>query len=241
MHRKGAQDKKRAQPFGKLIREIIVAAKQGLPDPAMNPRLRAAVHGRPRRQHAARHHRARDQAGDRRGQGEDYEEVRYEGYGPGGVAIIVEALTDNRNRTAGDVRTIFAKNGGALGETNSVAFLFERVGAHRLSGQGRQRRRRSSRPRSRPARATSQSSADTPRDHHRARGRHRGARRARARSSATPQEARQAWRPRTPCRSTTRRRETLFELVEALDDNDDVQTVFANFEVSDEVLQRLAS
>jgi YebC/PmpR family DNA-binding regulatory protein len=128
MHRKGAQDKRRAKVFTKLIRELTTAARTGLPDPAANPRLRAAVT-------AARQSNMPKDTIDRaikRGAGGDggdsYEEIRYEGYGPGGVAVIVEALTDNRNRTATDVRTAFAKSGGNLGETNSVSFQFNRAG-----------------------------------------------------------------------------------------------------------------
>src|ERR1700734_1350409 len=131
MHRKGAQDARRARQFAKLIREITVSARQGLPDPASNPRLRAAMA-------AARDadmprdtiERAIKKAPGPGG-GEDYVEVRYEGYGPAGVAVIVEALTDNRNRTASDVRSAFSKHGGALGETNSVSFMFSRVGVIR--------------------------------------------------------------------------------------------------------------
>src|SRR5712664_3960500 len=129
MHRKGAQDKKRAKIFTKIIRELTTAARTGLPDPAANPRLRAAVL-------AARQANMPKDTVDRaikRGaggaDGEAYEEVRYEGYGPGGVAIIVEALTDNRNRTASDVRAAFSKYGGAMGENGSVSFMFSRVGA----------------------------------------------------------------------------------------------------------------
>src|SRR5438876_185722 len=128
MYRKGAQDKKRAKVFTKIIRELTTAARTGLPDPAANPRLRAAVL-------AARQANMPKDTVDRaikRGSGagadEAYEEVRYEGYGPGGVAVIVEALTDNRNRTASEVRAAFTKSGGALGETNSVGFLFDHVG-----------------------------------------------------------------------------------------------------------------
>jgi YebC/PmpR family DNA-binding regulatory protein len=128
MHRKGAQDKKRAKVFTKIIRELTTAARTGLPDPAANPRLRAAVV-------AARAANMPKDTVDRaikRGAGGDdgdaFEEVRYEGYGPGGVAIIVEALTDNRNRTASDVRAAFTKSGGNLGETNSVSFMFDRLG-----------------------------------------------------------------------------------------------------------------
>src|SRR6516165_7045470 len=131
MHRKGAQDARRARQFAKLIREITVSARSGLPDPNANPRLRAAVA-------VAREANMPKDTVDRAikkatgaGQGDDYFEVRYEGYGPAGVAIIVEALTDNRNRTASDVRSAFAKHGGALGETNSVSFLFSRLGVVR--------------------------------------------------------------------------------------------------------------
>ena len=128
MYRKGAQDKKRAKIFTKIIRELTTAARSGLPDPAANPRLRAAVL-------AARQANMPKDTVERAikrgagGEGADaYEEVRYEGYGPGGMAVIVEALTDNRNRTASEVRAAFAKAGGSLGETNSVSFLFDHVG-----------------------------------------------------------------------------------------------------------------
>src|SRR5215472_7088042 len=128
MYRKGAQDKKRAKIFTKIIRELTTAARSGLPDPNSNPRLRAAVNA------AKEANMPKDtvERAIRRGaggeDGENYEEVRYEGYGPGGVAIIVEALTDNRNRTASEVRAAFSKAGGHLGESNSVSFLFDRIG-----------------------------------------------------------------------------------------------------------------
>ncbi|WP_017403632.1 YebC/PmpR family DNA-binding transcriptional regulator, partial [Brucella melitensis] len=127
MHRKGRQDAVRSKMFSKLAREITVAAKQGLPDPAMNPRLRLAI------QNAKAQSMPKDNieraikkaAGN---DGENYDEVRYEGRGPGGVSVIVEALTDNRNRTASNVRAAFTKSGGSLGETGSVSFMFDRVG-----------------------------------------------------------------------------------------------------------------
>src|ERR1700739_1035753 len=128
IYRKGAQDKKRGKVFTKIIRELVTAARSGLPDPAANPRLRAAVLA------ARQANMPRDtvERAIRRGSGGDageaYEEVRYEGYGPGGGAVIIEALTDNRNRTASEVRAAFTKAGGALGETNSVSFMFERIG-----------------------------------------------------------------------------------------------------------------
>ena len=127
MHRKGAQDARRARSFNKLAREMTVAAKTGAPDPAMNPRLRAAIikarglsMPNDRIDRAIKAGAANDTS--------NYEEVRYEGFGPGGVALIVEALTDNRNRTASELRTIFSKNGGAMGETGSVGFMFARAG-----------------------------------------------------------------------------------------------------------------
>src|SRR5438128_4822407 len=127
MHRKGRQDAARSKLFGKLAREITVSAKMGLPDPAMNPRLRAAVI-------AARAENMPKDNIDRAikkatgGEAETYDEIRYEGYGPGGVAIIVEVLTDNRNRTAGEVRSTFAKSGGNLAETGAVSFMFDHLG-----------------------------------------------------------------------------------------------------------------
>ena len=128
MFRKGAQDAKKSKLFSKLAREITVSAKSGLPDPEKNPKLRAAIIA------ARKENMPKDniERGIKKGTGElegvSYEEIRYEGYGPGGVAIIVETLTDNRNRTASNVRSTFSKNGGALGETNSVGFMFDRVG-----------------------------------------------------------------------------------------------------------------
>jgi len=128
MHRKGRQDAVKSKLFGKLAREITVSAKMGLPDPAMNPRLRAAVI-------AARAENMPKDNIDRAikkatgGEAESYDEIRYEGYGPGGVAVIVEVLTDNRNRTAGEVRATFTKSGGHLAETGAVSFMFDRVGA----------------------------------------------------------------------------------------------------------------
>jgi YebC/PmpR family DNA-binding regulatory protein len=127
MHRKGRQDAVRAKQFSKLAREITVAAKAGLPDPAMNPRLRLAVQNA-KAVSMPKDNIARAIAKASGGEGDNFEEVRYEGYGPGGVALIVEALTDNRNRTAANVRAAFTKAGGAMGETGSVSFMWDRVG-----------------------------------------------------------------------------------------------------------------
>ena len=127
MHRKGRQDAVRAKAFSKLSKEITVAAKLGGPDPDANPRLRLAIQNA-RGQSMPKDNIQRAINKSQAGEGDDYEEVRYEGYGPGGVAIIVEALTDNRNRTASLVRSTFSKYGGNLGETGSVGFMFDRVG-----------------------------------------------------------------------------------------------------------------
>ena len=127
MYRKGAQDKKRSALFSKLSREITVAAKMGIPDPDANARLRAAIiAARAQSMPKDNIQRAIDKASG--SDAENYEEIRYEGFGPGGVALIVEALTDNRNRTATNVRTIFSKNGGNLGASGSVSHGFERLG-----------------------------------------------------------------------------------------------------------------
>jgi len=127
MHRKGRQDAQKSKLFGKLAREITVAAKLGTPDPAMNPRLRAAIVAA-RQENMPKDNIERAIKKAIGGEGDNYDEMRYEGYGPGGVAIIVEALTDNRNRAASDIRSYFTKAGGNLGETGSVAFLFDRTG-----------------------------------------------------------------------------------------------------------------
>ena len=127
MHRKGRQDAAKSKLFGKLAREITVSAKLGLPDPAMNPRLRAAIIAA-RAENMPKDNIERAIKKATGGDGENYEEIRYEGYGPGGVAVIVEVLTDNRNRTAGEVRATFTKSGGNLAETGAVSFMFDHVG-----------------------------------------------------------------------------------------------------------------
>ena len=139
MHRKGAADVRRSKLFSKLAREITVAAKLGVPDPAMNARLRLAMlNARAENMPKDNIERAIKKAIG--ADGENYESIRYEGYGPGGVAMIVEALTDNRNRTAGAVRSYLSKNGGALGESGSVAFMFDRIGQIVYKSGGGQRR-----------------------------------------------------------------------------------------------------
>ncbi|MBL8674422.1 MAG: YebC/PmpR family DNA-binding transcriptional regulator [Rhodospirillales bacterium] len=241
MHRKGAQDARRAKVFTKLLREITTAARSGLPDPASNPRLRAAVI-------AAREANMSKDTVDRaikRASGADgdanYEEMRYEGYGPGGVAVIVEALTDNRNRTASDVRSTFAKYGGNLGETGSVAFMFDRVGEFRFKlavGSADEVLEKAI-----DAGADDVQTVEGEDGHHEivcAQDSYNAVREALEKSLGAPTSAKLVWRPRTGAPVEGETAQTLMKLIGALDDNDDVQTVFANFEMSDATLASLA-
>ncbi len=239
MHRKGAQDARRARQFAKMIREITVSARQGLPDPAANPRLRAAM-AAARAANMPRDtiERAIKKAAGAGG-GEDYAEVRYEGYGPAGVAIIVEALTDNRNRTASDVRSAFAKHGGALGETNSVAFLFQRLGVVRYAASAG----------SEDAMlevAIEAGAEDVASD---AEG-HAvtttvetffAVRDALEHRFGAAAEAKLDWRPTTEVTLDDERAAAVLRLVDVLDDSDDVQNVYANFDIPEPLLQRLSA
>jgi YebC/PmpR family DNA-binding regulatory protein len=237
MHRKGAQDKKRAAMFSKLSREITVAAKMGTPDPDMNPRLRAAVLAA-RAQSMPKDNIERAISKAAVGEGDNYEEIRYEGFGPGGVSLIVEALTDNRNRTATNIRTAFSKNGGNLGASGSVSHGFERLGLITF-----------------PASTGSadevfeaaieagaedvQSSEDgheiwTAQEdlHEVAKGLEK--------LLGEPESTKLAWRPQTPVEVGEEEAGSLLKLIDSLDEDDDVQTVWGNYEVSDEVMERLS-
>jgi YebC/PmpR family DNA-binding regulatory protein len=239
MYRKGAQDKKRAKVFTKIIRELTTAARTGAADPAANPRLRAAVLT------ARQANMPKDtvERAIRRGAGGEaemaYNEVRYEGYGPGGVAVIVEALTDNRNRTASEVRAAFIKAGGALGETNSVGFLFDRAGEisyplATASGENM-------------LEAAIEAGADDIESDAEA---HlvscapealNAVRDALERRFGPPASARLVWRPKTTAAIGEDAAAALFKLLETLEDSDDVQNVYANFEVAEDVLARLGA
>ena len=239
MYRKGAQDKKRAKVFTKIIRELTTAARTGLPDPAANPRLRAAVS-------AARDANMPKDTVERaikRGAGadagENYEEVRYEGYGPGGVAIIVEALTDNRNRTASEVRAALTKAGGNLGESNSVSFMFDRLGQVTYPAQAA-----SADEMFEAAVEAGADNVESGAEEHvvscepDALNAVRDALEQRFGASAS---ARLVWRPKSLMPVDGAVAESLFKLLEALDDSDDVQSVFANYEMSDDVMARLSA
>lgn len=238
MHRKGAQDAKRAKVFTKLIRELTTAARSGQPDPAANPRLRAAI------QAARVANMSKDtlERAIKRGAGNDaadnYEEVRYEGYGPGGVAVIVEALTDNRNRTAGEVRAAFSKNGGALGETNSVAFMFDRVGEIVFPAAAA-----SAEALFEGALEAGAEDVQSDEDGHSvtcAQDDFAAVREALEKKFGEPKSAKLVWKPKTTTPVEGDKAETLFKMVEVLEDSDDVQTVYANFDISEDELKRLA-
>ena len=236
MYRKGAQDKKRSAMFSKLSREITVAAKMGMPDPDMNPRLRAAVNAAKAQSMPKDNiQRAIDKASG--GDADNYEEIRYEGYGPAGVALIVEALTDNRNRTATTVRTAFSRNGGNLGASGAVSHGFERLGLIEYPGAAGDE--------DTVLEAAIEAGADDVESDgeshaiwtqvdslHEVAG---------ALEAALGEAAsvKLAWKPSLTVELDEGAAQSLFKLIDALDDDDDVQTVWGNYEVSDEVMEKL--
>jgi YebC/PmpR family DNA-binding regulatory protein len=239
MYRKGAQDAKRGKVFTKLIRELTVAARSGLPDPEANSRLRSAIAAA----RAANMPKDTMERAIRRGAGEDggesYEEVRYEGYGPGGVAVIVEALTDNRNRTASEVRAAFNKHGGSLGESGSVSFMFDRVGLiHYQAGVANADEMFEA---ALEAGAEDVVSGEAGHDVTCAPDDVSIVRDALEQRFGPADAAGLDWKPNVSIAIDERQAETVFKLLAALDDNDDVQRVMANYEVSDEVLERLSA
>jgi len=236
MYRKGAQDKKRSTMFSKLSREITVAAKMGTPDPDMNPRLRAAVLAA-KAQSMPKDNIQRAITKASGGDAENYEELRYEGFGPGGVSLIVEALTDNRNRTATNVRTIFSKNGGNLGASGSVSHGFDRLGLIEY-----------------PATAgtadhvfeaaieAGAEDVESDEDGHEiwtAQEDLHGVAKALEASLGEPETVKLAWRAQTPVDVGEEDAGSLIRLIDALEEDDDVQTVWGSYEVSDEVMEKL--
>jgi YebC/PmpR family DNA-binding regulatory protein len=238
MHRKGRQDAVRSKIFSKLAREITVAAKLGVPDPAMNPRLRLAI------QNAKAESMPKDNiqrainkaAGN---DGENYDEVRYEGYGPGGVAVIVEALTDNRNRTAPNVRAAFTKAGGALGETGSVSFLWDRVGEISYKPQAGDA--------DKVMEAVLEAGADdviSDEEGHFIQCAFENVgdvSKALEASLGEAESVKVIWKPQTNVPVDEERAQSLMKLVANLEDDDDVQNVYANFEVDEATLAKLSA
>ncbi|PZU20526.1 MAG: YebC/PmpR family DNA-binding transcriptional regulator [Shinella sp.] len=238
MHRKGKQDSVRSKMFSKLAREITVAAKTGMPDPNMNPRLRLAI------QNAKAQSMPKDNieraikkaAGN---DGENYDEVRYEGYGPGGVAVIVEALTDNRNRTASNVRSIFTKAGGALGETGSVSFSFDRVGeiTYKLAVGDADKVMEA-------AIEAGAEDVETDEEGHTIYCGFEDIGDVSKALEATLGEAetvKAVWKPQNTIPVDEEKAQSLMKLIDNLEDDDDVQNVYSNFEVSDEVMAKLSA
>ncbi len=238
MHRKGRQDKVRSKLFSKLSKEITVAAKVGGPDPDANPRLRLAVQNA-RSQSMPKDNIQRAINKSEAGDAENYEEIRYEGYGPGGVAMVVETLTDNRNRTAGAVRAAFSKHGGNMGETGSVSFMFDRVGEVTYPASAGD------------ADALFEAAIEA------------GAEdvvsdenghiiscafddlgevsKALETILGEPESVRPIWKPQTTTALEEDKASTMMKLLDALDDDDDVQNVYSNFEIADDVMAKLTA
>lgn len=236
MHRKGAQDLKRARVFSKLSREITVAAKLGAPEPEHNPRLRAAISAAK----AAQMPRDNIERAIKKAQGgdvENYEEIRYEGFGPGGTALIVEALTDNRNRTAGEVRSYFSKHGGNLGASGSVSHSFDRLGQVAYKAEAGSA--------DAVFEAALEAGADdvvsdeeTHEIYCSPDSLHEVARALEA-TLGEADSAKLAWRPRDMVTVDEAAAISLMKLIDALEDNDDVQVVYGNYEVPDDVMAKL--
>ena len=236
MHRKGRQDAQKSKLFSKLAREITVAAKMGTPDPSMNARLRSAVIAA-RLENMPRDNIERAIKKAIGSDGENYDEIRYEGYGPGGVAVIVEALTDNRNRAASDIRSYFTKSGGNLGETGSVSFMFDHVGvieydAEKASADDM-------------LEAAIEAGADdvvSGEGGHEVYASQETFREVAKGLEAKFGEARKAaviWKPQNTLSVDDETGEKLIKLMDLLNEHDDVQNVYANFEVSDALMAKM--
>ena len=236
MHRKGKSDAARSKVFSKLAREITVAAKMGMPDPAFNARLRLAVTNA-RAQSMPKDNIDRAIKKAIGSDGENYDEIRYEGYGPGGVAIIVETLTDNRNRTASNVRSYFSKNGGAMGETGSVGFMFDRVGEITYpAGAGSE---------DKVMEAAIEAGADDVESDEEGHYIYTSFETMAEVSAALEKVLGEAesvkaiWKPQTNAAIDAEKGATLMKLISTLEEDDDVQNVYSNFEMSDEDMAKL--
>jgi YebC/PmpR family DNA-binding regulatory protein len=236
MHRKGRQDAQKSKLFGKLAREITVSAKLGTPDPAMNPRLRAAVLAA-RQENMPKDNIERAIKKALGGEGENYDEIRYEGYGPGGVAVIVEALTDNRNRAASDIRSYFSKSGGNLGETGSVAFMFDRTGVIEYdTGAASDDAMLDA---AIEAGADDVISSESGHEIYASPESYREVAKALESKFGEPRKAALTWKPQNTVAVDDETGEKLLKLIDMLNDHDDVQNVFANFEVSDALVAKM--
>jgi YebC/PmpR family DNA-binding regulatory protein len=238
MHRKGKSDAARSKVFSKLAREITVAAKLGVPDPAFNSRLRLAV-ATARGQSMPKDNIDRAIKKAQGNDGENYEEIRYEGYGPGGVAVIVEALTDNRNRTAGDVRSVFTKAGGNLAEPGAVSFMFDRVGV--VAFDAKAASADAMLEAAIEAGADDVTSNDEGHQVFTTQESLRDVAKALEAKFGEPTKAAMMWKPQNTIAVDDEAGETLIKLIDALDDHDDVQNVYANFELSDALVAKMSA
>jgi YebC/PmpR family DNA-binding regulatory protein len=228
----------RSKLFGKLAREITVSAKLGQPDPAFNPRLRAAILAA-RAENMPKDNIERAIKKSQGGDAESYDEIRYEGYGPGGVAIIVEVLTDNRNRTAGDVRATFTRNGGNMAETGAVSFMFDRVGVVEFDAAAASADQMFEA--AIEAGAEDVVSSDSGHEVYAAADSLGEVAKALETKFGEPRKAALVWKPKNTIALDDEKGEQLLELVGALEENDDVQNVYANFEVSDAVVAKMSA
>lgn len=237
MHRKGRADAARSKLFSKLAREITVAAKLGTPDPAMNPRLRAAVLAA-RAENMPKDNIQRAIAKAAGGEGDNYDEIRYEGYGPGGTALIVEAMTDNRNRTASDVRSYFTKSGGNMAETGAVSFMFDHVGyiefavsvadAEAIFEAALE------------AGASDVLSTEDVHEIYCEQTSLNDVSKALEDKFGEPQASKLIWKAQNPIAVDDETGEKLLKLLENIEDHDDVQNVYSNFEISETLLAKMA-
>ncbi|HXI08679.1 MAG: YebC/PmpR family DNA-binding transcriptional regulator [Bradyrhizobium sp.] len=236
MHRKGRQDAQKSKLFGKLAREITVAAKLGTPDPNMNPRLRAAIVAA-RQENMPKDNIERAVKKAAGNEGENYDEIRYEGYGPGGVAVIVEALTDNRNRAASDIRSFFTKSGGNLGETGSVSFMFDHLGI--IEYDRSVASDDAMLDAAIEAGADDVASGEGGHEIYASQGTFREVAKALEAKFGEPRKAAMAWKPQNTIAVDDETGEKLLKLMDLLNEHDDVQNVFANFEVSDALVAKM--
>jgi len=238
MHRKGRQDAAKSKLFGKLAREITVSAKMGMPDPVMNPRLRAAIIAA-RAENMPKDNIERAIKKATGGDAEIYEEIRYEGYGPGGVAVIVEVLTDNRNRAAGEVRATFTKHGGHLAETGAVSFMFDHLGVVEYDAKAASAD--ALLEAAIEAGAEDVVSSESGHEIYTTQDTLRDVAKALEAKFGEPRKAALVWKPQNTVAVDDVQGEKLLKLIETLTEHDDVQNVYANFEVSDALVQRLSA
>src|SRR5215211_7401080 len=236
MHRKGRQDKVRSKLFSKLAREITVSAKLGLPDPGMNPRLRAAIIAA-RAENMPKDNIERAIKKALGGDAESYDEIRYEGYGPGGVAVIVEVLTDNRNRTASDVRSSFTKSGGNLAETGAVSFMFDHVGVVEFDAKVASADQMFEA--AIEAGAEDVVSSEAGHEIYTTQDSLRDVAKGLEVKFGEPRKAALTWKPQNTIAVDDEVGEKLLKLIDLLNEHDDVQNVYANFEVSDALMAKM--